>query len=516
MNLYLNVLHEIEAILQTCNEDVYQKVRKIIEYIRKNYREDQEEVVAPKRSNVAKKKRANSRRRDEKDTSVAKQPEKQLATKVGTKLTTKQTAKQAAKLTAKQGENANSIKNYFKVVKREPPSPNPHNADTLAEDVKTEGSCEMEKKKNKSTIPLINTFFFYGNYNIIIIMYYIICKVNLHNEEDLFSSENHHGGGSPNGDAKDFIIHSNKSVTHIMCPQLKDNDVKGLNELMKEIGRYKLNRLHIFIVEAFDSLNYQFRKMFMGKMSKNNNNIIFFHSTVYLNDLHLDNCLYVRIPKPDKLLFISHFLHLCEDKYNIDIHHNKDRRDYVENVISSCNYDISLILTMLYFIKLNNFPELKKIIKLIVNTNVKKLICIIHKCVISKNALFMIRNILYSILYTYNFDMHNFLTVFCKQLISFHKNDDNYKKEIFSLFSEYSYYASLHDNNICSLESLASKVILLEQKYITTLNPSYLTSEDKDELSTSFQSELESQQQARESTYTDHTTPGEILLPPQP
>ncbi|GAB65062.1 hypothetical protein PCYB_042660 [Plasmodium cynomolgi strain B] len=419
MNLYLNVLHEIEAILQRCNGDVYQKVRKIIEYIRRNYREDQEEVVAPKKGNAAKKKRANSRRRDEKDTSAAKQPEKlatkqtaklttKLTAKQTAKLTTKQTTKQTAKLTTKQGENANSIKNYFKV-------------------------------------------------------------------------------GSPNGSAKDFIIHSNKSITHIMCPQLKDNDFKGLNQLAKEILTYKVNSLHIFIVESFDSLNDQFRKIIMNKMKKSKN-LIFIHSTVCLNDIYLANCLYVRIPKPDKHLFISHFLHLSQDKYKMDIH-NKDRKEYLENIISSCNYDISLILTMLYFIKLNNFPELKKIIKLILNTNIKKLVCIIHKCVISKNSLFLIRNILYSILYTYNFDMHNFFTIFCKQLISFHKDDDNYKKEIFSLFSEYSYYTSLHDNHICSLESLASKVILVEQKYITTLNPGSPISEDKDELSTSFQSE---------------------------
>ncbi|ANQ06615.1 Uncharacterized protein PCOAH_00008270 [Plasmodium coatneyi] len=501
MNLYLNVLHEIEAILQRCNGDVYQKVRKINEYIRKNYGEDQEEVVARKRSTGARKKRANSRRRDEKDTGVAKLTTKQTAKQVA-KLTTRQTAK----LATKQGENANSIKNYFKVVKRESPSPNPHNADTHAEDAKTETSSQMERKKNKSTIPLINTFFFYGNYNIIIIIYYIIHKVKLHNEEDIFWSDSHHGG-SPNGGDKDFIIHSNKNVTHIMCPQLKDNDVKGLNELVNEIISYKLNSLHIFIVESFNSLNRQFRKMFMGKISKSKN-IIFIHSSVCLNDISLANCLYVRIPKPDKLLFISHFLHLSEDKYNIDIY-DKERRDYVENMISSCNYDIPLILTMLYFIKINNFPELKKVIKLIINTNVKKLVCIIHKCVISKSSLFLIRNILYSILYTYNFDMDNFLTLFCKQLISFHKDDDNYKKEIFSLFSEYSYYCSLHDNHICSLESLASKVILLEQKYITTLNRSYPASEDRDELSTSFQSELTSEQQPQECTYTSPTLPGE-------
>ncbi|EUD66876.1 hypothetical protein C922_02861 [Plasmodium inui San Antonio 1] len=482
MNLYLNVLHEIEAILQRCNGDVYQKVRKIIEYIRSNYREDQDEVLPPKRDNAAKKKRANSRRRDEKDTGAAKLTAKQTA-----KQTAKLTTKQTAKLMTKQGENANSIKNYFKVVKRESPPPNPNNADTRAEDANTEGSSQMEKKKKKNTIPRINTFLFYGNYNIIIIIYYIIHKVNLHNEENLFSNGNHHGE-SPNGGAKDFIIHSNKTVTHIMCPQLKDNDFKGLNQVVKEILTYKLNSRRIFIVESFDSLNDQFRKIFMRKRSKSKN-LIFIHSSASLNDIYLANCLYVRIPKPEKVLFISHFLHLSEEKYKMDIH-NKEKKDYVENIIKSCNYDISLILSMLYFIKVNNFPDLKKIMKLIVNTNIKKVVCIIHKCVISKSSLFLIRNIFYSILYTYNFDMHNFLTIFCKQLISFHKDDENYKKEIFSLFSEYSYYSSLHDNHICSLESLASKVILLEQKYITTLNPSSPISEDKDELSTSFKSEL--------------------------
>ncbi|ETW45279.1 hypothetical protein PFNF135_00201 [Plasmodium falciparum NF135/5.C10] len=281
---------------------------------------------------------------------------------------------------------------------------------------------------------------------------------------------------------KDHIIYHNKCITHILCSQLMYLDMNSFNQAIQDIvktNKYKL--LRIIILEAFDSLNEYYRKNFLNKLKKCNV-LIFIHSTHALNDTFLHNCLYIRIPKPDKILFNNHILDFLKTNYKIN-NLNNQKKQYIINVLNYCNFDIPLILALLYIIQLHKFPDIKKIIKLIINSNIKKLINVIHKCIISNNSFFVIRNILYNILYTYNFHLHNFLNTFCKELAAYHKNDNNYKKDLYALFSKYTYITSMHDMHICSLENLCSNIILLEKKYAKTFNEVDTNSEDTEDFS---------------------------------
>ncbi|SOV75287.1 conserved Plasmodium protein, unknown function [Plasmodium reichenowi] len=276
---------------------------------------------------------------------------------------------------------------------------------------------------------------------------------------------------------KDHIIYHNKCITHILCSQLMYLDMNSFNQAIQDIvktNKYKL--LRVIILETFDSLNEYYRKFFLNKLKKCNV-LIFIHSTHSLNDTFLHNCLYIRIPKPDKILFNNHILDFLKTNYKIN-NLNNQKKKYIINVLNYCNFDLPLILALLYIIQLHKYPDIKKIIKLIINSNIKKLINVIHKCIISNNSFFVIRNILYNILYTYNFHLHNFLNTFCKELAAYHKNDNNYKKDLYALFSKYTYITSMHDMHICSLENLCSNIILLEKKYAKTFNEVDNNSED--------------------------------------
>ncbi|CRG98833.1 conserved Plasmodium protein, unknown function [Plasmodium relictum] len=416
MNFYLNIFEEIETILEKCNNETYLKIVKVIDYIIKNYTNADIEI---QKKNIFKKKKNK-----------------------------------------KNSNENNSIKNYFKVLKKESTNNTDDNSDY-------KNNYNNINKNNY--IPIINIFFFFGNFNVILIIYYVIFKLRLFNN-NLFINDNTNN--------EDYIIYRNKNIIHIMCSRLNDHDLNSINEIINEMLITKLNSFKIFILESFDILNKQYRKIFMNRVIKSTN-LIFIHSSIYLSDIFLNNCLYIRITKPNVILFNNYILSMIESKYEINDFNEK--REYLLNVLKNCNFDLTLILTIIYLIQLNNFPDINKIIKLIVNTNIKKLINTIHKCVISNNCLFLIRNILYNILETYNFDIHTFLSAFCKNLTSFHKNDDNYKKEIYSLFSEYSHLCALHDNHIFSLENLCSKIILIEKKYTNTLNESDIT-EENDEL----------------------------------
>ncbi|SOV73656.1 conserved Plasmodium protein, unknown function [Plasmodium sp. gorilla clade G3] len=281
---------------------------------------------------------------------------------------------------------------------------------------------------------------------------------------------------------KEHIIYHNKCITHILCSQLMYLDMNSFNQAIQDIvktNKYKL--LRVIILESFDSLNEYYRKLILNKLKKCNV-LIFIHSTHSLNDTLLHNCLYIRIPKPDKKLFNNHMLDFLKTNYKIN-NFNNQKKQYIINVLNYCNFDIPLILTLLYIIQLHKFPDIKKIIKLIINTNIKKLINVIHKCIISNNSFFVIRNILYNILYSYNFHLHKFLNTFCKKLTTYHKNDNNYKKDLYALFSKYTYIISMHDMHICSLENLCSNIILLEKKYTKTFNQVDNNSEDTDDFS---------------------------------
>ncbi|SOV10484.1 conserved Plasmodium protein, unknown function [Plasmodium sp. gorilla clade G2] len=281
---------------------------------------------------------------------------------------------------------------------------------------------------------------------------------------------------------KEHIIYHNKCITHILCSQLMYLDMNSMNQAVQDIVKTnKCKLLRVIILESFDSLNEYYRKIILNKLNKCNV-LIFIHSTHSLNDTLLHNCLYIRIPKPDKTLFNNHMLDFLKTNYKIN-NFNNQKKQYIINVLNYCNFDIPLILTLLYIIQLHKFPDIKKIIKLIINTNIKKLINVIHKCIISNNSFFVIRNILYNILYTYNFHLHHFLNTFCKKLVTYHKNDNNYKKDLYDLFSKYTYITSLHDMHICSLENLCSNIILLEKKYAKTFNQVDNNSEDTDDSS---------------------------------
>ncbi|SOV20598.1 conserved Plasmodium protein, unknown function [Plasmodium sp. DRC-Itaito] len=281
---------------------------------------------------------------------------------------------------------------------------------------------------------------------------------------------------------KEHIIYHNKCITHILCSQLMYLDMNSMNQAVQDIVKTnKCKLLRVIILESFDSLNEYYRKIILNKLNKCNV-LIFIHSTHSLNDTLLHNCLYIRIPKPDKTLFNNHMLDFLKTNYKIN-NFNNQKKQYIINVLNYCNFDIPLILTLLYIIQLHKFPDIKKIIKLIINTNIKKLINVIHKCIISNNSFFVIRNILYNILYTYNFHLHHFLNTFCKKLVTYHKNDNNYKKDLYDLFSKYTYITSLHDMHICSLENLCSNIILLEKKYAKTFNQVDNNSEDTDDFS---------------------------------
>ncbi|SOV10314.1 conserved Plasmodium protein, unknown function [Plasmodium gaboni] len=287
---------------------------------------------------------------------------------------------------------------------------------------------------------------------------------------------------------KEHIIYHNKCITHILCSQLMYLDMNSMNQAVQDIVKTnKCKLLRVIILESFDSLNEYYRKIILNKLNKCNV-LIFIHSTHSLNDTLLHNCLYIRIPKPDKTLFNNHMLDFLKTNYKIN-NFNNQKKQYIINVLNYCNFDIPLILTLLYIIQLHKFPDIKKIIKLIINTNIKKLINVIHKCIISNNSFFVIRNILYNILYTYNFHLHHFLNTFCKKLVTYHKNDNNYKKDLYDLFSKYTYITSLHDMHICSLENLCSNIILLEKKYAKTFNHVDNNSEDTDDFSINIQLE---------------------------
>ncbi|CRG95438.1 conserved Plasmodium protein, unknown function [Plasmodium gallinaceum] len=415
MNFHLNIFEEIEAILEKCNNETYLKIVKIIDYVVKNYTDTNNEI---QKKNVLKKKKNKNNINE-----------------------------------------SNSIKNYFKVLKKE---------STKITDDNVDQKNDYNSIIKKNSVSIINVFFFYGNFNVVIIIYYVIFKLKLFNS-DLFINDNTNN--------EDYIIYKNKNIIHIMCSKLNSQSLNGINEIINEILATKLNSFKIFILESFDNLNEQYRRIFMNKITKSTN-LIFIHSSIYLNDIFLNNCLYIRIAKPNRISFNNYILSMIEKKYKIN--NFNEKKEYLLNVLKNCNFDLTLILTIIYLIQLNNFPDISKIIKLIVNTNIKKLIKIIHKCIISNNCLFLIRNILYNILETYNFDIHTFLNTLCKNLTSFHKNDDNYKKEIYSLFSEYSYFCSLHDNHICSLENLCSKIILIEKKYVNTLNEKDIMEENNE------------------------------------
>ncbi|SBS80834.1 conserved Plasmodium protein, unknown function [Plasmodium ovale] len=494
MNFYLNVLEEIEYILEKCNSDTYAKISRVIEYIARNYKGADDEPVAHKGSTSKRKKSSSS-------------ASNSGSLSGGRRSIQRVTSGKREKGGEKELEGTNSIRNYFKVIKREPDNMD-HGDVTAGVNAGSNADANVNSNEvriypcvvRKKDFPLINIFFLYGNFNVVIIIYYIIHKVNLFNTS-LFTNESganvansangnkYSGGGGKNTGGgcipcgvgvgnRDFLLYHNKYVTHVLCSQLRSKNLSDINEVLKEILSCKINSFKIFILESFDFLPEQFRKIFMNKIIKNKN-LLFIHSSVYLNDIFLSNCLYIRIPRPDKILFTEHILSIAEKKYCIDLFSNNcSKRNYLINVVNNCYYDITLILTMLYIVQRNKFPDIKKMNRLVINTNIKKLINTIHKCTISSYSFFFVRNIFNSILYTYNFDMDTFLTIFCKQLTAHHKDDDNYKKEIYSLFSQYSYYCSLHTNHLCSLENLTSKVILIEKKYLSTLNP-YAPADDE-------------------------------------
>ncbi|CAD2096908.1 conserved Plasmodium protein, unknown function [Plasmodium vinckei] len=481
MNFYLNVFEEIENILEKCNHDTYLKICNAIEYIKKNYKGEIDELAIPNKKFSKKKKNNNANdinNLNSKVNNITIENANHNKTKRGRK---------GAKI-----ECVNSIRNYFKVVK-------PEQNDLNGTDTNT--NTVIGDNNNKTVSP-INIFFLYGNFNIIIIIYYILYKLNLFND-NLFINDNNKTSYASNSNnsiniinnsnSPDFSIFNNKNISHIICLQLKDNFLDNINDVLKDMLTIpKSNSFKIFIFEAFHFLPVQFRKIFINKAMKSKN-LIFIHSNSYLSDSFISNCLYIRIPKPNQDLFNNHILSVMQKKYKVDFYKNEtknnniqneniqDLKQYTENAINSCNYDLPLILVIIYLIQLNNFPDINKIIKLIINSNIKKLINTIHKCIMSTHSFISIRNILYSILLTYNFDIHNFLNIFCNQLISFHKYDDNYKKELYSLFSEYSYYCAIHDNHICTLENLVLKIITIEKKYVDTTHNHCIAMTDETE-----------------------------------
>ncbi|VWU50950.1 conserved protein, unknown function [Hepatocystis sp. ex Piliocolobus tephrosceles] len=445
MALYLDAIGEIEHVLKKCNNNTYIKICNIIEYIVKNYKGIKDGTFEDKKNILKKNKTRNN------DTNSKKDKANDMMN--------------------------NSIRNYFKVVKK---SNEINDNNNKINNITTTDGVDALNDKNslvdKQIMPLINIFFFFGNFNIIIIIYYIIQKINLFNNSMFISDSSEKNmtiGNSINTNAsKDYILYDNKNMTHIMCSQLKNNN--HINDILKKILSYNFNSFKIFILESFDSLSEQNKKIFMNKIIKNKN-LIFIHSSVYINSVYINNCLYVRVPRPDKVHFNLHILSILKSKYDINIYDDIEKKEYLFTILNNCNYDLTQILTIIYFIKINDFPDINKVNKLIINSNIKKLINTIHNLSISNNSLNVIRNILYTILYTYNFNIHTFLNLFCKQLVAYHRNDNNYKKELYTLFSEYSYYCILHDNHICSLENMTTQIILLEQKYVHTLDKYVLT-----------------------------------------
>ncbi|EAA20871.1 hypothetical protein [Plasmodium yoelii yoelii] len=395
MNFYLNVFEEIENILEKCNHDTYLKICKTIEYIKKNYKGEIDELAIPNKKFSKKKKNNNVNdinNLNSKVNNITIENDNHNKMKKG---------KKGGKM-----ECVNSIRNYFKVVKHELSHLN--GSDTIA-------NTAIGDNNNNKTVSPINIFFLYGNFNIIIIIYYILYKLKLFND-NLFINDNNRTSYASNNNNNnnvniinnsnnpDFSIFNNKNISHIICLQLKDNFLDNINDILKDLlTTPKSNSFKIFIFEAFHFLPVQFRKIFINKAIKSKN-LIFIHSNSYLNDSFISNCLYIRIPKPNRDLFNSHILSVMQKKYKIDFYTNKtknnnipneniqDLKQYTENAINSCNYDLPLILVIIYLIQLNNFPDINKIIKLIINSNIKKLINTIHKCIMNTHSKFSFEN----------------------------------------------------------------------------------------------------------------------------